>query len=207
MPIVMALRNPDLKDYHWNDINEMIGQELHVDEEGFTLQSLIDMNVVQFMEQIVAKSVEATGQAKLRGQLDDLLETWKSVQFVTKTYKERENQFILAQIDDLYTALDEGLATINMILGNRFVKIMRNLAEKTKKELTNLSEAVEQWVEVQRQWCYLENIFSGGSIKQQLPDESKLFTQVDKQFHQLNQKANKNPACLRYCKTVPNLVD
>jgi dynein heavy chain len=61
MPIVMALRNPDLKEHHWDEINEMIGQTLNVDEEGFTLQSLIDMNVVQFMEQIVAKSVEATG--------------------------------------------------------------------------------------------------------------------------------------------------
>lgn len=63
MPIVVALRNPDLKDNHWQDIREMIGQELDVTEEGFTLQSLIDLNVVQFMEQIVAKSVEATGQA------------------------------------------------------------------------------------------------------------------------------------------------
>jgi dynein heavy chain len=50
MPIVMALRNPDLKDFHWEEINEMIGQNLNVDEDGFTLQSLIDMNVVQFME-------------------------------------------------------------------------------------------------------------------------------------------------------------
>lgn len=66
MPIVTALRNPDLKEMHWNDIKEMIGQDINVEEEGFTLQSLIDMNVVQFVEQIVAKSVEATGQAKLR---------------------------------------------------------------------------------------------------------------------------------------------
>lgn len=62
----MALRNPDLQDMHWNDIRELIGQDLDIHQEGFTLQSLIDMNVVQFMEQIVAKSVEATGQAKLR---------------------------------------------------------------------------------------------------------------------------------------------
>jgi hypothetical protein len=31
------------------------------------------------MEQIVAKSVEATGQAKLRGQLNELQEHWKLV--------------------------------------------------------------------------------------------------------------------------------
>jgi hypothetical protein len=44
----------------------MIGQDLNIHEDGFTLQSLIDMNVVEYMEQIVSKSVEATGQAKLR---------------------------------------------------------------------------------------------------------------------------------------------
>ena len=83
--------------------------------------------------------------------------------------------FILGGQDDMYQYLDEGLANINMILGNRFVKIMRPKAERVKKDLSLLSAAFEEWLEVQKQWCYLENIFSGGSIKQQLPDESKLF--------------------------------
>ena len=100
------------------------------------------MNVVQYMEEIVAKSVEATGQAKLRGQLNELQEHWKIVQFTTKTYKEKDNQFILADIDTMYQELDEGLASINMILGNRFVKVMRAEAEKMKKELNTLSDVV-----------------------------------------------------------------
>ena len=37
MPIVTALRNPDLMDMHWTDIREMIGHNLDVNEEGFTL--------------------------------------------------------------------------------------------------------------------------------------------------------------------------
>jgi dynein heavy chain len=185
----------------------MIGADLDIYEEGFTLQSLIDMNVVQYMEQIVAKSVEATGQAKLATQLADLEEFWKTVQFVTKNYKEKDSVFILGGIDDMYQYLDEGLASINMILGNRFVKIMRPKAEKTKRELTTLSEAVEQWVDVQRQWCYLENIFAGGSIKQQLPEEAKLFAAVDKHFQQMNQKANRNPQALKFIRAVPNIVE
>jgi hypothetical protein len=75
---------------------------LNIHEEGFTLQSLIDMNVVDYVEQIVSKSVEATGQAKLRNQLLDLIEIWKGVQFTTKNYKEKDNQFILVDIDTLY---------------------------------------------------------------------------------------------------------
>jgi len=48
MPIVTALRRTELKSHHWVEINELIGAELQVDEEGFSLQSLIDMNVVPF---------------------------------------------------------------------------------------------------------------------------------------------------------------
>jgi dynein heavy chain len=151
------------------------------------------MNVVQFMEQIVSKSVEATGQAKLLGQLRDLQDIWKGVQFTTKNYKEKDNQFILVDIDTLYQYLDEGLAQINMILGNRFVKVMRKEAEIVKKELNTLDEAVKQWVEVQRQWCYLENIFAGGTIKQYLPEAAKRFDSVNKFYTQLTQKANRNP--------------
>lgn len=207
MPVVMALRNPDLKEHHWDDINEMIGQKLDIHEEGFTLQNLIDMNVTQFNEQIVAKGVEATGQAKLGNQLQNLEDNWKIIQFVTKTYKEKDNCFILGGAEDMYTYLDEGLAEINMILGNRFVKIMRTKADKVKKELTLLSTAVEEWFEVQKQWCYLENIFSGGSIKQQLPYESKIFEQVNKTFLQLNTKANRNPQALKFIRATPNIVD
>lgn len=48
---------------------------------------------------------------------------------MTKNYKEKDNCFILGGADDMYTYLDEGLAEINMILGNRFVKIMRTKAD------------------------------------------------------------------------------
>ena len=37
MPVVMALRNNDLKEHHWADIREMIGHDLDIHEEGFTL--------------------------------------------------------------------------------------------------------------------------------------------------------------------------
>jgi len=138
----------------------------------------------------------------------DLVEIWKGVQFTTKNYKEKDNFFILVDIDTLYQYLDEGLASINMILGNRFVKVMRPEAEKVKRELNILDEAVKQWVDVQRQWCYLENIFNGGgTIKTFMPEESKLFDQVNKVFIGLNLKANRTPQCLKMIRSNGSLVD
>jgi len=44
MPVVIALRNDNLKNDHWDEINNLIGQKLEVDREDFTLESLIKMN-------------------------------------------------------------------------------------------------------------------------------------------------------------------
>jgi dynein heavy chain len=57
-----------------------------------------------------------------------LEETWKKIDFVTKQYKDKD-AFILDEIDDIFASLDEGMATINMILGSRYVKPLRNEAE------------------------------------------------------------------------------
>lgn len=48
MPIVTSLRNTNLKEEHWAEIREIVGNGLDITAEDFTLQSLIDMNVVQF---------------------------------------------------------------------------------------------------------------------------------------------------------------
>lgn len=70
MPIVSALRNANLTEQHWADINNLIDGEIKVDEEGFTLQSLIDLDVVQYQEEIQSISVRASGEAKLVEMLE-----------------------------------------------------------------------------------------------------------------------------------------
>ena len=107
----------------------------------------------------------------------------------------------------MYTQLDEGIASINMILGNRFVKVMRTECENFKKQVTTLNEALDLWTELQRTWMYLENIFSGGSIKQQMPEEAKIFENVNKQFLALTLKVQRSPAALRFIKSNPTIVE
>lgn len=60
MPIVIAMRNKNLQDYHWEEIKEVIGQELIVTDD-FTLQNLFELNVLD--EEIKEKIVEISTQA------------------------------------------------------------------------------------------------------------------------------------------------
>jgi dynein heavy chain len=73
---------------------------------------------------------------------------WKKVDFKSKVYKEgaKDTSYILEDIDDIYTTLDESMASINTILGSRFVKPLRIEAEAWKKNLMLLSKVLDNWI-------------------------------------------------------------
>ena len=48
MLVVTALRNKDIEDSHLQEIKDLLQIEFDKDDPGFTLNSLIEMNVVQF---------------------------------------------------------------------------------------------------------------------------------------------------------------
>lgn len=57
MPIVIALRNDKLQEFHWQKIKDLIGKEFDIKDEDFTLESLIALDVNNYREEIVAISV------------------------------------------------------------------------------------------------------------------------------------------------------
>jgi dynein heavy chain len=72
---------------------------------------------------------------------------------------------MLLALDDIYTALDESLANLNMILGSRFVAPLRAEAEQQKHFIMLLSDMLDQWTVCMKDWRYLENIFKANDIK------------------------------------------
>ena len=103
----------------------------------------------------------------MRAAFNQIEEVWKKVEFKSKVYKEgsKDTSYILEEVDDIYTTLDESMASVNMILGSRYVKPMRAEAENMKKTFMYLSKVLDNWIFLQKQWMYLENIFTAGDIR------------------------------------------
>lgn len=175
MPIVIALRNDKLEEIHWQEIKDHIGKEdLNISADDFTLENLIALDVNNYREEIVAISVKAEKEHGLKQDIKYLEETWKRIAFPIE-FEEKVDAYILKDLEEIYTALDESLALINAVLGSRYVKRLRTEAEKWKKDINILMEMVDQWIMCQKNWMYLENIYKAPDIKKAMPDETKRF--------------------------------
>jgi len=110
-------------------------------------------------------------------------------------------------MDDIFTALDDSMANIGMILGSRFVAPLRTEAETLKKHISLLSDTIDEWLMCQKNWRYLKNIFSGPEIKRSLPDATTKFLQVDKYFTELMKRTARGTNCLKTVKQYPQTFD
>lgn len=201
VPVVKAFSNKALEKAHWGVIKDLLNADFDITAPSFTLQSLLDLKVVDHQEEIDRISQQAYQEALLKAQLTQLDDQWKRVAFTLKQYKHKD-VYVLDEVDVLLSVVDESLANVNTVLGSRYVKPLLGLAEGWRNSLLSLQTVVDEWVACQKRWIYLENIFSGQDIKKQLANEAMKFDSVDKFFKGLMVRTSKMPQPFRLIKNL-----
>lgn len=94
--------------------------------------------------------------------------------------------YILGPLDEIMQVLEEHSMSLQSMSASPFIGPFMSSVQKWEKCLTLVSEIVDEWLETQRKWIYLEGIFIGGDIREQLPDEAKKFDEIDKNFRRVS---------------------
>jgi dynein heavy chain len=196
LPVVINLGNAALKERHWDVVHAALGFDVN-GVEGFTLGELIDNRAMDAAEVIGRVTTEAMQESVLEKMLSKVQATWEESDFELNMYKEQRDVFILGGVDDIIASLDDSLVTLNTIMSSRFVKAILEEVESWQKKLALFQETLDEWMTCQRNWMYLETIFSAPDIQRQLPNESKLFFNVDSSWKDIMKRTNENPNCLK----------
>ena len=196
LPVINALLNESMKTRHWDKVQALIGQPIVRDDE-FTLQKILDMKAPEHGEAIGLISTEATQEQALEEMLHKVVTKWSDVCFQVVPYKESKDTFMLGGIEEIAVALEDSMVTMSTIMSSRFVKGIREIVEKVEAQLSLFGETLDEWLAVQKNWMYLETIFSAPDIQRQLPNEAKQFFAVDKQFRDVMRKTRENDNALR----------
>ncbi|KAI9224248.1 dynein heavy chain and region D6 of dynein motor-domain-containing protein [Blastocladiella britannica] len=202
---IVDLRNPALKPRHWDKIQETIGKQLARDDT-LTLAVLRDANVFKFREEIANISAQAASEAALEEMLQKIIRLWADTDFIVLPYRDNKDVFILGGVEDIQTVLDDSQVTLATIKASRHLGPIKSEVEKWDKQLTLFADTLEAWTVCQRNWLYLEPIFSAPDIQRQLPEESKMFAQVDRNWKDIMRRAARHPNAMK-CGTTAGTLE
>lgn len=204
-PTVVDLANVNLKPRHWEKIQEATGKSLMKDE-SFTLSKLFSIHIFDFKDVINSISGQATSEATLEEMLTKVAKAWSETEFIVLPYRDYKDVFILGGVDDIQTQLEDSQVTIATIKASRHIGPIKSEVEKWDKQLALFSETLDEWMTCQRSWLYLESIFNAPDIQRQLPDEAKMFSQVDRSWKEVMRKVSRNPNAIK-AGTIPGLLE
>ncbi len=71
--------------------------------------------------------------------------------------------------------------------------------DRWNTSLQIISEVIDEWIQLQRNWLYLQPIFDSADINKQLPQEGKRFATVDKYWRSTMTAAAKGVLAVRFC--------
>ena len=101
---------------------------------------------------------------------------WKAVQFEVNPYKDSKDYYIISSIEEVMEVLEGCMIDINTIITSRFGDHIRiDVEEFNSKNLNKFELLIDEWMEFQKGWTYLESIFHSPDISKNLPNETKKF--------------------------------
>ncbi|WAR20146.1 DYH6-like protein, partial [Mya arenaria] len=204
MPVITSLRNQFLRPRHWQQIERLIGKTIGKDK-SFTLGSLLEMNIFKHKEKIQDISTTASNEATLENMLQKIVDIWKNTDFRYLAHPGRDT-FIISGADDIMVQLEESQVTIGTIRGSRYVGPIKATVEEWERKLNIFAKTLEEWMACQRNWLYLEQIFSTPDIQKQLKPEYQMFTQVDKSWKDIMRQVQDRPNAMK-CATQTGMLE
>ncbi|KAJ8974478.1 hypothetical protein NQ317_016132 [Molorchus minor] len=181
---VTELQNPAIRERHWIELMKATKVRFVMDDST-TLNDLLELKLHKYEEDvknIVDKAVKEMAMEKL---LKEINATWGTMQFSTE-YHERTRLNLLVVSEEIIETLEENQVALQNMMTSKFIDFFLGEVSDWQKKLSNADVVINVFFEVQRKWSYLESIFIGSEdIRHQLPEDSKRFDRVDREFKEV----------------------
>uniref|UniRef100_A0ABM5EJD6 Dynein axonemal heavy chain 2 isoform X2 n=1 Tax=Pogona vitticeps TaxID=103695 RepID=A0ABM5EJD6_9SAUR len=205
MPLITDLRNPALRERHWDQVKDLVLRTFDQDAEDFRLENIVELGLDKHVEKISEISASATKELAIEVALKNIAKTWESTTLDVAPYKDKGHHRIRGT-EDVFQALEDNQVALSTMKASRFVKPFEKDVDRWERCLSLILEVIEMALTVQRQWMYMENIFLGEDIRKQLPSESASFDQINSSWKTIMDRFVKDNNALR-ATHHPGLLD
>ena len=199
LPLVQDLRDEAMRERHWKKLMRICGKSFVMDDK-FSLSMLLALELEKQVDGVGETVEQARMELKIDKQLAKIDATWMGLVLEYEPFK-NTGVPILRPAEGVIEALDDNEVALQNMMGNRFMGFFETQITTWKGKLSGVRAVLENWMEVQRQWCSLEAIFIGSEdIREQLPEDAKRFDGIDASFKEQMSDASQTPNPLDACR-------
>eukprot|EP00937_MAST-01D_sp_MAST-1D-sp2_P005910 g5910.t1 len=198
IPMCISMCHPGMRERHWEQISAKIGKKVTPTKDSYTLSEAFEDKLEEHEAAIVKIGEVAIKEFNIETALDKMEEEWSDVNLELKAYRDTGTS-VLGGFDDYMALLDEHITMTQAMQFSAFKGPFEERIDIWNETLMTISEVLDEWIQVQRNWLYLQPIFDSEDINKQLPVEGKRFSTVDKIWRTTMTQATAKPLAVKFC--------
>ena len=182
MPLITDLRNPAIRQRHWDQLMQECGATFDPHGDDFTLGKVTEIGLHNHDEFIGEMSTNATKELAMEKTLEGIEETWRALDMDMVPFREGKEIYKLRSTEDVFAALEDNIVTLSTMKASKYFVVFETPINAWEQKL---GWCRRSWRSCRRFRCrmYHENIFVGSEdIRKQLPQESMMFDSVNDSF-------------------------
>ncbi|KAL6436551.1 hypothetical protein ACFW04_004787 [Cataglyphis niger] len=195
--MIQALRNPGMKARHFEELTKETGIQMEL-TPTLTFKSLVLSDVMKYEDTVKTVAEAAAKEYLIEGALDKMLTEWETIMMEILPYK-NTGTYIMKISDEITILLDDDIVNTQHLSLSPFKAAFETRIDEWEAKLRLIQEVITQWTEVQKQWMYLEPIFSSEDINRQLPVETRKFNTMQRIWKRIMKNAYDYPYIITTC--------
>ncbi|KAI7518820.1 Dynein heavy chain, partial [Hortaea werneckii] len=193
--LLSDMRSDAVRERHWNKIFKSLQPSKRYSAISMTLGDVYDLQLGPSETIIRDVIAQAQGEMALEEFVRSVREHWQNYTLDLVNYQNKCR--LIRGWDDLFAKCSDHLNSLQAMRHSPYYKEFEEEASAWEDRLNRIHVLFDVWIDVQRQWVYLEGVFTGNAdIKHLLPLESSRFANINSEFMNVLKKVYRSPQVL-----------